>query len=105
MVVWSAKVFPAERLDLAPSWCRAQVPIGRTVREHDLEQFAEKLVYARIGRTGRLRPGGGFRQRLVISTVNGKEIENARPGRPGTGRRSEERRVGKEGRSRWSPYH
>src|SRR5260370_32769913 len=78
MVVWSAKVFPAERLDLAPSWCRAQVPIGRTVREHDLEQFAEKLVYARIGRTGRLRPGSGFRQRLVISTVNGKEIENAR---------------------------
>src|SRR5215204_7389167 len=29
----------------------------------------------------------------------------ARCGTPGRGRRSEERRVGKECRSRWSPYH
>src|SRR5580700_1981295 len=61
-------------------------PIRPRVGEHDLEQFAEKPVDARIGRTGCLRPGGGFRQHLVVSTVNGKEIEHARPARPGTGR-------------------
>ena len=33
-------------------------------------------------------------------------IDNARPGPQGRqGERSEERRVGKECRSRWSPYH
>src|SRR6266536_1216898 len=44
------------------------------------------------GRVGRGRTGGAGGVRLV-----------RRGG--GAGRRSEERRVGKEGRSRWSPYH
>src|SRR5260221_14734267 len=33
------------------------------------------------------------------------EIADAAPGAEGPGVRSEERRVGKECRSRWSPYH
>src|ERR1035441_10318921 len=35
----------------------------------------------------------------------GEESRRACPGRPERETRSEERRVGKEGRSRWSPYH
>ena len=32
-------------------------------------------------------------------------LANVLAGRPASGKRSEERRVGKECRSRWSPYH
>ena len=32
-------------------------------------------------------------------------VEKANSGHPGGAMRSEERRVGKECRSRWSPYH
>src|SRR2546425_9002073 len=56
-------------------------------------------------------------QVLLINTATGQRyttrsaadggyfIENVQPGGPYTAERSEERRGGKEGRSRWSPYH
>ena len=40
--------------------------------------------------------GGGSNFQAVLDKINAGEI---------AGRRSEERRVGKECRSRWSPYH
>src|SRR5580693_1504425 len=79
--------FPMERCStLRPMLFAGVRPIRPRVAEHDLEQFAEKPIDAWIGRTARLRPGGGFRQRLVVSTIDGIEIENARLVRPGTGR-------------------
>src|ERR1022692_3551583 len=39
------------------------------------------------------------------SSITGMVFQFASPQRRMTGRRSEERRVGKECRSRWSPYH
>src|SRR6266481_8620997 len=53
--------------------------IGRGVGEHDLEQLAEELTDARIVRTGCLNPRGGFRHRLVVSTVDGIDIEEVGP--------------------------
>ena len=49
---------------------------------------------------GKIRPpkeGERYFALLKVKEVNGDLPENSR--------RSEERRVGKEGRSRWSPYH
>src|SRR6266849_5388260 len=62
-----------------------QRPICLRIGEHDLEQFPEKPVDARIARTARLCPGGGFRQRQLVPTVDGKEVENARLVPPDTG--------------------
>src|SRR5256886_8080106 len=51
-------------------------------------------------------PGGGHRLRVGLDFGGGLHIRGrgglARGPAPG---RSEERRVGEEGRSRWSPYH
>ena len=60
------------------------------------------------------RYGGWQRQKTTDNTIQGKieEVLSRMTGNPvqiqGAGRtdaRSEERRVGKECRSRWSPYH
>ena len=48
-------------------------------------------------------PGAGAG--TVADTVAHATSSGASSANPGTGRRSEERRVGKECRSRWSPYH
>ena len=44
-------------------------------------------------------------EKLFIVKVNHKNIENKEKDNEETLFRSEERRVGKECRSRWSPYH
>ena len=66
--------------------------IGKTVREM-IPQIALQLesIYQQVSSTG--------------EPVHGIEITGETPKEPGTIRRSEERRVGKECRSRWSPYH
>ena len=43
--------------------------------------------------------------KLLITLVNKYAPEEVAPAKQETPRRSEERRVGKECRSRWSPYH
>ena len=47
----------------------------------------------------------GVPRRLRIETVPGKAAVCIGVRRSGKSTRSEERRVGKECRSRWSPYH
>ena len=51
---------------------------------------------------GRWMKARGNRDRVIIATKLGSQMA---PGKQGLSRRSEERRVGKECRSRWSPYH
>ena len=52
-------------------------------------------------------PGGTFPEYAFIgrSNVGKSSLINMLTGRKGLAMRSEERRVGKECRSRWSPYH
>src|SRR2546430_12509438 len=56
-----------------------------------------------------LPPGKGPRQKMLRRQGRGEENERicswTPPGSQSEARRSEERRVGKECRSRWSPYH
>src|SRR2546429_9662675 len=67
-------------------------------------RWRERALRTRSGRGGRSRrtcdraPGGSAR-RTPPPPVVPPRARDARPAR------SEERRVGKEGRSRWSPYH
>ena len=60
--------------------------------------FAGAAVYAKVRNTtyseGLWREINAFTEQLTSTT----QMEDIK-------RRSEERRVGKEGRSRWSPYH
>src|SRR5258708_32054672 len=42
---------------------------------------------------------------VALSRAAGTDATVLLEGESGTGKRSEERRVGKEGRSRWAPYH
>src|SRR2546430_10145436 len=75
------------------------LPISRAVREGaDVEDLGDRLSQIREGGAGadvRTRPhaASGEEQRHVLARVIGARG------------RSEERRVGKECRSRWSPYH
>src|SRR5260370_27618666 len=64
-----------------PSTAVQITTIGWGVGEHDLEQLAEELTDARIVRAARLNPRGGFRHRLVVSTLPGIDMEWAGPGR------------------------
>src|SRR5229473_489520 len=66
------------RSALRPPSTAVQVPQCRRIAEHDLEQFPEEPLDARIGRTGSRRPGGGLRHHLVVATVDGVDIEDAR---------------------------
>ena len=62
------------------------------------------LLFAAI-----LVSGYSYAQNAVTGTVVDSELGSPLPGATvlvkGTSNRSEERRVGKECRSRWSPYH
>src|SRR6266487_4921557 len=49
--------------------------------------------------------GAGFDAELVALRVLHDSVARVMPHYAGAQRRSEERRVGKECRSRWSPYH
>src|SRR2546427_12575271 len=79
---------------------------GRNTPSPELEKVAAYVAgaFKRVG----LRPGGdsgGFLQRYGILH---EQLDTAASALVIAGRttvRSEERRVGKEGRSRWSPYH
>src|SRR3989441_13028908 len=67
------------------------VPDAEAVRVDALQEAVERREHARLG--GEVAEGGG-------------RLEGAGDGVGfAVGERSEERRVGKECRSRWSPYH
>src|SRR3712207_5299698 len=61
------------------------------------------LVFEELA-SNALRHGGGAVRALVVAGTDGwlLDLSDEAPDRPP---RSEERRVGKECRSRWSPYH
>src|SRR5207248_7804759 len=65
----------------------------------DLSRRLRNLIFKK-GRISKMR----FRDRLLFSTDALGKLA-AIPVVAQTVNRSEERRVGKEGRSRWSPYH
>src|SRR3712207_9489979 len=72
---------------------------GRSTREHNIEDTALRTnleASEEIARQLRLRDLAGL---IVIDFIDMEEKRNNRAVR------SEERRVGKECRSRWSPYH
>ena len=70
------------------------------VSEEEYQQLQEKISES-----------GKNQQEYILSCVLGKQIVNTDgikeliPELKRIGNRSEERRVGKECRSRWSPYH
>ena len=61
---------------------------ARQQAQQPLAPIDWKLVDAGLGKAGALQPDGAYKVGLPRSDL-----------------RSEERRVGKECRSRWSPYH
>src|ERR1041384_6326554 len=89
-------------------------PDPRMRRDHRRNRTDDQL----FGAVARLQLGGKRRRELRQIAVGDAEAqgggagrergvepgENPRPGGRGPAR-SEERRVGKEGRSRWAPYH
>src|SRR3712207_7065084 len=68
-------------------------------------------IYAEVWvKSERANPGGSIKDRIGLAMIEDAERSGAlKPGgvivEPTSGNRSEERRVGKECRSRWSPYH
>src|SRR5258707_473866 len=77
-------------------------------------EFRRVLFRSRIGRLGGAAAAGGGRDALSygvsFATTRSHQLARGAPacflsGISGWFSRSEERRVGKEGRSRWSPYH
>ena len=69
------------------------------------EDFREG-VFVTIPKVGGARECGGFGAVALISHASKILLHRIRGGiAPMIERRSEERRVGKECRSRWSPYH
>ena len=73
------------------------------------EELAEVLSHYDIGVIHQVKPlSAGDRRapKMVVTSEQGKFLLKRRPkGKDDLYRRSEERRVGKECRSRWSPYH
>src|SRR2546427_12331195 len=86
--------------------------IGRTplVRLNRLGRETGAAFYAKLEYTN---PGHSVKDRIAVQIIDDAERRGTlKPGGTiiectsgNTGMRSEERRVGKECRSRWSPYH
>src|SRR5258708_35066898 len=87
---------------LALELARRGAKLGLLARGIDTAQAAAAAAGAGASRSSHVstRPASGSRLQEVVSA-----IESARDGNSASGSRSEERRVGKECRSRWSPYH
>ena len=62
---------------------------------------ARKLVIQATSTAGSGHPGGSFSMAEILGCLFYKHLKYD----PKNPNRSEERRVGKECRSRWSPYH
>src|SRR2546422_243246 len=74
----------------------------------ELERAAGGQGTVGVGIPGTVVPRTGLVKNANSTWLNGRPLERdlvARLGRVVRGMRSEERRVGKEGRSRWAPYH
>src|SRR5260370_35831001 len=94
-------------LDVSPA-----CPEAHEVRGADLGEVVEEigvveLDAGRSGRVGGARPADRAGARKGDAICSSVVVLHLPPPGPGTSvaDRSEERRVGKEGRSRWSPYH
>src|SRR5258707_14955331 len=74
--------------------CEAPAPRDRADRPGARQAVDEATYQAEV------EEGLGAAGAILIDTSGSMRDRIA-----GDGRRSEERRVGKEGRSRWSPYH
>src|SRR5256885_15899385 len=69
--------------------------------------FAVASLFTRIG-TFQVRPSTDLEKKMSVPVVGPAQPAKAMyatPSEPTAKERSEERRVGKECRSRWSPYH
>src|SRR5574341_2413716 len=80
------------------------------VKDFDLHVEKGELVSflgpSGCGKTTTLRMVAGFETPSTgMIRLDGEDISNKPPNQRNVGMRSEERRVGKECRSRWSPYH
>ena len=104
--------------DLASAW--SELRVRRVKGEINGFQFRTALFHTPKGHgfvvNKRMLAGAGARQgdRVIIrlepdlemrTETTPEEMVRAMKGAPGLRKRSEERRVGKECRSRWSPYH
>ena len=93
--------FVFELRDLWPASIVAVGAMRRSVVIRALERI-EMFLYRRA--TAIVAVTESFRRELIARGVDGKKIHVVVNGVDAT-QRSEERRVGKECRSRWSPYH
>src|SRR5260221_14599240 len=91
---------------LSSGYAYDSVPPGRAVMEHDsFRQYLLRVTLAKIDFWSEVLP------QCILQLFSKKTISS--PGLqlrgflsyPSSSSRSEERRVGKECRSRWSPYH
>ena len=73
-------------------------------RAYDKEHSVEPEKLERILEAARLAPSACNAQPWKFVVVTDRELSR-KVGKAAAGLRSEERRVGKECRSRWSPYH
>src|SRR5438552_17879206 len=74
------------------------------MRQEQLQAQIEK-VKAELLKLGPMRPGSLSQQYSACQKPGCKCVDPAHPQKHGPFYRSEERRVGKECRSRWSPEH
>src|SRR2546422_180069 len=79
----------------------------RTALVADGHALAYRTVFENVNRTGHAlrRLGVGMGDRVLLLLPDVPEFAYGFWGAIKLGARSEERRVGKECRSRWSPYH
>src|SRR2546429_4891616 len=92
---WKTCALPISELDLSPANAEAEtLALLRTAAEED-KDFGRWLI-------SNVRPHRHPQLRAVLLSF--KRLGYA-PGDATADQRSEERRVGKECRSRWSPYH
>ena len=84
----------------------APLVAGASVTATVLEQArAGKIIVFKKKRRKNYRRKAGHRQNLTVLRINDIRAAGAKAAPQKTETRSEERRVGKECRSRWSPYH
>ena len=103
--LWMETGALAVDMESAPilAWARERGVPAAVVRavSDDAERGIPAALAAAVGDDGRVRPLRAVSAALSRATAFGDLLEL----RAGTEARSEERRVGKECRSRWSPYH
>src|SRR2546427_721661 len=86
----------------------AEGPLRQVPGFAALQQMSRLLLAERVPAQGRvlvLGAGGGLELKAFAEAQPAWQLLGVDPAAPMLALRSEERRVGKECRSRWSPYH